>query len=297
MDWTIGKLLAWAGPYLSRHAVTAPRLSAELLLARALDLTRLQLYLNYDRPLGLLELAAFKALLLRRRAHEPVAYLLGCREFYGLELAVGPGALIPRPETEHLVETGLKLLRESSSPQVLDLCTGSGAVALALAAACPQAQVWASDISPEALHYAALNAKNLQLSQRVHLRQGDLWQPWAADSRRFDLITANPPYVSQQQWRELSPEIKDFEPSLALLGGNDGLDLIKNIIEGAHAFLRPAASLLIELGAGQARAAGRLAAEAGIFQKIYTVSDLAGHERVLVCVSNNKRSWHGQTGN
>lgn len=282
-EWTVGKLLAWAAPYLEKHTVSSPRLSAELMLAKALNCDRLQLYLNYDRPLLPPELAAFKQLLLRRRGHEPMAYITGCREFYGLNLVVGAGVLIPRPETEHLVETALSLLAEceNAAPRVLDLCTGSGAVALALAANYPNAQIMASDISEPALQYARLNAENLGLT--IDFQKGSLWQPWAIRGLFFDLITANPPYVSQREWQGLSPEVRDFEPSQALLAGEQGLDIISDIIYGARAFLRPFASLLIEIGAGQARAASKLALQAGIYHKIYTVSDLAGHDRILVC--------------
>lgn len=284
MDWSVGKLLAWAGPYLEKYAVSAPRLSAELMLAKVLNTNRLQLYLNYDRPLDSRELAEFKELILRRRQHEPVAYIIGHREFYGLDFAVGQGVLIPRPETEHLVETGLDILakHENPNPKVLDLCTGSGAIAIALAKNFPAARVFASDISARALQYAALNAKNSET--RVELARGDLWDPWAVRGLFFDLITANPPYISNHEWQELSPEVKDFEPDNALMGGERGLDVIRDIILGARAYLRPFAALLVELGAGQAPAAMEIACQAGIYQDIYTVPDLAGHQRVLVAI-------------
>ena len=181
--------------------MSAPRLSAELLLSRTLCCGRVDLYLRFDQPLKAEELAGFKKLLIRRRQHEPVAYILGSREFYGLDIGVGPGVLIPRPESEHLVEEAVARLRGMAAPRVLELCTGSGAVALALAQELPQAQVMASDISDEALTYARKNAENLGLAGRIEWLAGDLWEPVAAAGGFFDAILANPPYVSQARVR------------------------------------------------------------------------------------------------
>ena len=281
--WTVGRLIPWAANYLDKYQVEAARLSGELLLAKVLDCTRLELYLRFDQPLAPEELAAYKELILRRRAHEPVAYILGSREFWGLEMACGPGVLVPRPESEHLVEQALERLRELEAPRVLDLCTGSGAVALALAHELPEAQVVATDISTEALTWARHNAENLGLASRVSLKQGDLWEAVAAAVGFFDLITANPPYVAAGEWEELPPEVREFEPRLALHGGADGLDAVRNIIAGAGAHLRPLGWLLMELGAGQAARARKLAQASGAFDSAEMVKDLAGVERVLVC--------------
>ncbi len=281
--WTVGRLIPWAAEYLGGHGVEAPRLSGELLLAQVLGCTRLELYLRFEQPLGAEELAAFKALILRRRNREPVAYILGRREFYGLEFLVGPGVLVPRPETEHLVEEALARLQGLEAPKVLDLCTGSGAVALALASERPDALVTACDISPEALTWARRNAQNLGLQGRVRWLLGDLWEPVAAGSGFFDLITANPPYVTTAEMAELPPEVRGFEPALALAGGEDGLEVVRSIIAGAGAHLRPLGWLLLELGAGQAAPARRLALDCGAFSEASLVPDLAGIERVLVC--------------
>jgi len=281
--WTIGRLIRWAAGYLEGYGVESPRLSGELLLAQVLDCPRVELYLRFDQPLTPAELAAFKELILRRRRHEPVAYILGRREFYGLELAVGPGVLVPRPETEHLVERALQALEGRENPRVLDLCTGCGAVALALAREREDAQVVGVDISAQALEYARANARKLGLADRVHWLQGSLWEPLAAAGGFFELITANPPYVAEDQWDGLPPQVREFEPRLALDGGHDGLDLIRDIIGGARAFLRAGAWLLLELGQGQARAAAGLARAAGVFDKIESARDLAGVERVLAC--------------
>lgn len=281
--WTVGDLIRWAAGYLNQRQVSAPRLSGELLLAQVLGCQRLDLYLRFDQPLGPEDLAAFKALILRRREHEPVAYILGRREFYGLELAVGPGVLVPRPESEHLVEEALARLAGAEAPRILDLCTGSGAVALALAQALPAAQVVACDLSERALTYARQSAENLGLGGRVTWLQGDLWEPVAAAGGFFELITANPPYVSQAEWDHLPAEVRDYEPQEALLAGPEGLDYLRAIIAGAGAHLRAQGWLLTEIGAGQGPAVRRLTKEAGIFSEITLVKDLAGLERVLVC--------------
>ncbi len=281
--WTIGRLIAWAFGYLREKGVAAPRLSAELMLAKALSCSRVDLYLRHDQPLSPAELAAFKNLLLRRRGQEPLAYILGRREFYGLDLAVEPGVLIPRPETELLVEEGLSLLAETPTPRVLDLCSGSGAVALALAHQRPDLTALGVDVSPQALAVSQANAQRLGLAGRVTFLQGDLWQPLAAGGGFFDLITANPPYIREDEWPSLMPEVRDHEPRLALVSGPSGLEITQQIIIGARAFLRPLSWLLIELGAGQGPQAKAVAQAAKVYDDVRAIRDLANIERVLCC--------------
>ena len=282
-QWNIRRLIAWASEYLAGYGVESPRLSAELMLGRVLNLERLQLYLRFDQPLKPDELAAFKELLLRRRDHEPMAYILGSREFYGLDILVGPGVLVPRPESEHLVEEGLKALEGISNPRILDLCTGSGCVALALAQERPDAQVIGADISKQALAFARRSADKLELSQRVQWLVGDLYDPLAAAGGFFHLITANPPYVREDEWQDLSAEVREYEPRQALVSGQNGLEMIGQIIIGSRAFLQPFGVLLMEVGAGQSKAALNTASQAGIFERVSAVQDLAGIERVVVC--------------
>jgi release factor glutamine methyltransferase len=282
-QWTIRKLITWASEYLEGHGVESPRLSAELMLGRVLELERLQLYLHFDQPLTPEELAAFKELLIRRRAHEPMAYILGSREFYGLDILVGPGVLVPRPETEHLVEQGLQALEGIESPRILDLCTGSGCVALALAHERPDAAVVGVDISQEALAFAHKSADALKLSQRVTWLHGELYDPVAAAGGFFDLITANPPYVREDEWQGLSTEVREYEPRQALVSGPGGLELVGQIIAGSRAYLKPFGMLLMEVGAGQADEALKTASRAGVFERVRAVKDLAGIERVMVC--------------
>jgi len=281
--WTIKGLIDWATDYLQKYKVNAPRLSADLMLAQVLDLSRLDLYLRFDQPLGKKDLGLFKALLLRRRSQEPLAYILGRREFYGLEFRVGKGVLIPRPETELLVEEGLRALAGLESPRALDMCTGCGAVALALAAKDPRVRVMATDVSEAALAFARANAERLELSGRVTWLLGDMFAPVAAMGGFFDLITANPPYVAEAQWADLPPEVREYEPRQALWGGADGLDMIRQIIAGCGAFLRPQGWLILEMGQGQAETAAALAEDARIFERVSTLPDLSGILRVLSC--------------
>ena len=282
-QWNIRRLIAWAAEYLEGYGVESPRLSAELMLGRVLNLERLQLYLRFDQPLKPDELAAFKKLLLRRRAHEPMAYILGSREFYGLDILVGPGVLVPRPESEHLVEQGLKALEGVAEPRILDLCTGSGCVALALAQERPDAQVIGVDISKEALAFAQRSTDKLELSQCLQWLAGDLYDPLAAAGGFFHLITANPPYVREDEWEGLAAEVREYEPRQALVSGQNGLEMIHQIIAGSRAFLQPFGVLLMEVGAGQSKAALNIASQTGIFERVSAVQDLAGIERVVVC--------------
>lgn len=281
--WTVRRLVNWATQYLQDYQVESARTSAELMLAQVLDLRRIDLYLDHDRPLLKKELAEFKTLLLRRRDHEPMAYITGVREFWGMDFAVGPGVLVPRPETELLVEQSLDLLQDNNSPCILDMCTGSGAVALALAKEKPGATVLATDISAEALTYARRNAQNHNLTDRVEFALGSLWEPVAAAGGFFDLITANPPYVTEAEYEQLPTTVAGFEPRLALEAGPDGLDAVRHIIAGCGAFLRPFAWLLMEIGAGQGRAVQKLAQGADIFTEVRLLQDLAGLDRVLAC--------------
>jgi release factor glutamine methyltransferase len=282
-QWNIRRLITWATEYLESYGVESPRLSAELMLGRVLSLGRLQLYLHFDQPLKPDELAAFKQLLLRRRSHEPMAYIMGSREFYGLEIMVGPGVLVPRPETEHLVEEGLKAIQAIERPRVLDLCTGSGCVALALAQERKDAQVVGVDISKQALTFAQGSADKLELGQHVQWLVGDLYDPLAAAGGFFNLITANPPYVREDEWQGLSAGVREFEPRQALVSGDSGLEVIGQIIAGSRAFLKPFGALLLEVGAGQSETVLNLASEIGIFEKLSVVKDLAGVERVVAC--------------
>jgi release factor glutamine methyltransferase len=278
--WTIRRVLAWATEDLKARGVSSPRLDVELLLGLTLGIDRVGLIVDADRPLSKPELAAYRALHQRRRAGEPVAYLRGFREFYGRRFRVDRRVLVPRPETEFLVEVGLERTRALSlSARVLDLCTGSGCVAVTLACERPTTQVLGADLSEDALAVARDNALRLGAAHNTAFVRSDLFaalQP----SARFDLITANPPYIADAEIPTLPVDVRDFEPRMALVAGPDGLAILRRLVAEAPRFLEPGGVLAVELGAGQAPAVSELFAGAG-FTEVERRRDYAGHERVV----------------
>ncbi len=280
-EWTILSILEWTTGYFRTHAVDSPRLDAEILLAHSLGLRRIDLYLRYDQPLGADERAAFKALVRRRAAREPVAYIVGRREFWGLDLLVGPEVLTPRPETERLVETALAFADGCETPRILDLGTGSGCIALALAHGCPGARVFATDISRPALAAARENIRRHDLTERVQLAAGADLDVFAPPRARFDLIVSNPPYIPSKDIQTLAPEVRDYEPRVALDGGEDGLAVYRRIVPTAAACLRPGGGLILEIGWDQRRAVTQLAQSTGLYRDIGCIADYSGRDRVL----------------
>lgn len=280
-SWTIRRLLRWSTEWLTGRGVDAPRLDAELLLAHALNLRRLDLFLDPDRPLYPEELAAYKSLIIRRGKREPTAYILGKRAFWTLELAVGPGVLIPRPETERVVEAILERLPDrTGSYTLLDVGIGSGAILFSLLEEFPNAQGLGIDLTPAALAWAAKNAQHLGLTERVQLWTGDLLAPLGADLL-LDAIVANPPYVATHEWGNLAPEIQLFEPSSAFLAGKDGLDLYRRLLPQTMAHLQSGGWLAVEIGAIQGEAVADLARRAG-FTAVAILPDYARLPRVVV---------------
>jgi release factor glutamine methyltransferase len=273
--WTPLKLLAWTQGYFARSGVDAPRLTAEVLLAHALGCDRVRLYLDFDKPIGPEELARYRGLVKRRAEGEPTAYLTGVKEFYGRPFAVDRRALIPRPETELLVEVALAALPEGGA--ALDLCTGSGCVGVTLSLERPSARVVATDASPEALALARDNAE--RLGARVELLQGDLFAAVPAELR-FDVVAANPPYVPSGELPGLAREVAR-EPALALDGGADGLAVARRIAAEAPRFLKPGGALVIEMHESHAEALPRLCREAGLASAEMR-RDLAGLPRLAV---------------
>jgi release factor glutamine methyltransferase len=249
--WTVLSVLQWTAEYFGRKDIEQPRASAEILLAHVLSMERIQLYLNFDRPLSPLELASYREVIRRRAAHEPTQYITGKQEFWSLELEVTPAVLIPRPETELLVEKTLDLVRNSAK-RVLDLGTGSGAIAIALAHECPALDVIASDQSCAALQVARRNAMRHRLLERIALVATDLLQGFSSLSAPFDVIVSNPPYIGEKEFPFLALEIIEYEPNTALLAGPQGLAAIRRILREAPAYLKSQGSLLLEIGAGHA---------------------------------------------
>ncbi len=293
--WTILKLLRWTTDYFQDKGVLEPRASAEVLLAHVLGLSRLDLYLHYDQPLAPEELAAFKSLVVRRREGEPVAYLTGHKEFWSLDFQVGPGVLIPRPETEILVSLALEAAKEFTAgqdsrktengkrkapPWGLEIGVGSGAVVVALAKELPHFNWLALDLSAAALAAARGNARRHGVAARLDFVQSDLLSALKPVAR-FSLLAANLPYVPRSEWEQLPRDIRDFEPQEALLGGEDGLDLIRCVLEQAHRYLLAGGCLALEVGAGQAQPVLALLQQAGAYEQVEALPDYQGIERVV----------------
>lgn len=278
-DTVLGVLEA-ASSWLERQGVDAPRRSVELLLQHVLGLTRLQVYLAHDRPLSVDELDALRGLVTRRARHEPVAHLLGTWEFHGHELEVGPAVLIPRPETEGLVDLALARL-DPSAQRIVDLGTGSGSIAIALAIARPNLHVTAVDVSADALAVARRNVERHGLSDRVHLVQGSWWEP-LADEAPFEGLVSNPPYVDPERPDLFAPDVAQFEPGLALWTppGRPGVPY-EEIAAGIAAHLRPGAPVLCETGAGAEEASREAFERCPALGSVELLDDLEGRPRYL----------------
>lgn len=276
--WTILEVLRWTIGRFERHGIASARLDAELLATRAFGRTRVELYTHFDQPLGDPELAAYRDLVQRRMAGESVAYILGRKEFWSLDLQVDARVLVPRPDTETLVEQALELLKATPDkgrpPRVADIGTGSGALALALKKERPGDEVFAVDVSPDALEVARGNATRLGLD--ITFLQGDLVSTLAGP---FDLIASNPPYIPSQDIAGLSPEVRR-EPILALDGGVDGLVLVRRLASDARKILAPGGALAMEIGAGQAVSVMEILRGEG-YANVGSRRDLAGIERVV----------------
>lgn len=274
--------LELAAKFLAGRGGASARLDAELLLAEVLATDRVGVYLRFDRPLGRAEVDAYRALIRRRGEGEPVAHLTGRREFWSRSFTVTPDVLVPRPETELVVERALAWIRETGgrdrAPRILDLGTGSGAIAVALAVELPEASVIAVDLSPAAAAIAERNADTAGVATRVRVVVSDWTAALPADAR-FDLVVANPPYIPSPDLATLPPEVRR-EPVLALDGGADGLDAYRRIVVEAVRVVEPGGALFCEVGAGQAPAVAALLAAAG-FEDVVSFTDLAGIARVV----------------
>ena len=279
--WTVARVLGWATEDLTRRGLRdSPRLDAELLLGHALRVDRVRLIVDAQRPLQEDELARYRELLVRRRRHEPIAYILGEREFYGLRFSVNRHVLIPRPDTETLVNVALARTRERDlHGRALDVCTGSGCVAIAFAKERPTWQVTGSDLSPDALDVARHNALRLGTIWNLDFRRSDLLAEIEREAG-FDLIMANPPYVPDAELPTLSPDIRNHEPASALCGGPDGLALIRRLVKAAPQLLAPGGLLALEVGAGQAPRVAKGLMSYG-FSDVQQERDYAGIERVV----------------
>lgn len=279
--WTVARLLQWTRGFFERNRIESPRLCAEILLAHALGCERIELYTRYESIPDEDRLAAFREIVRQAAAGKPVAYLTGVKEFFSLSFEVTPDVLIPRPETEVLVERTIHLIRRGLSrrPAILDLCTGSGCVAISLAKNLPEVDLFASDLSEKAIEVAGRNAARHDVTARIEFRQGDLLAPWKPD-RRFDVIVCNPPYVALRDKANLPVNVREYEPALALFGGEDGCDFLRRLAVEIPASLVPDGHFLMEIAYDQADAARAVLEEAG-WRDILAYRDGLGIQRVM----------------
>ena len=277
--WTVRRVLGWTTQHFEKLGLDSPRLTAELLLAHVLHISRVRLYIDLDRPLEASELAAYRGLIARRGAGEPTSYLTGTREFYGRPFAVDARVLVPRPETELLVEAVLQVVPRDAAARVLDLCTGSGCVGVTIALERPSVRVLATDASPEAVEVARANAATLGAADRFEARLGDLVAPVEGELP-FDVVVANPPYIPRGELPTLPAEVRR-EPQLALDGGPDGLDVVRRIATAAPVRLVPGGLLAMEIGDGQGPAVHSLLEAAG-YGSVRIERDLARHDRLAL---------------
>jgi release factor glutamine methyltransferase len=287
-EWTIIKLLKWTTSYFKSREIESPRATAEILLAHILELKRIDLYLQYDQPLCAEELSRFKALIKRRVKREPVAYILGFKEFWSMDFAVTKDVLIPRPETEFLVEAGLKLLPEGSMSKqnltrkrILELGTGSGAVILALASMRPHHRFFASDRTIATAVQAKQNAERHALHGCVNFFCSDWFGTLGNGKPVFDVIISNPPYVPSGVIAGLQPEINRYEPISALDGGEDGLSSLRSIVNAAHLHLCREGYLLFEIGHDQKDDILKIIEQSGNYEKVIFTKDYSGYDRIV----------------
>ena len=281
-NWTVKRLLDWTRDYLTRQQVDSPRLCSEILLAHAMGCERLMLFTRYDETPDEAVRCSFREAVKAAGAGKPIAYITGAKEFFSLPFEVTPDVLIPRPETEILVERTIRLARDVGWPQprILDVGAGSGCIAISLAKHLPDAGICASDLSTAALDVARRNAERHAVTGRIQFAAGDLFAPWTAGAAPFQVIVSNPPYIPDGAAGDLPRAVRDFEPRAALIGGDDGLSVIRRLIAEAPALLAPDGHLLFEVMFDQSSRVLELADRA-VWPIIDTYRDLGGHPRVI----------------
>lgn len=277
----VGEQLASASLLLAGAGIETHLLDAQLIMAHVLGLSKLGVIAHPELELSSTALARFAELVAQRAQRCPLAYIVGSKEFYGLEISVTPGVLVPRPETEVLVEETIKRVRERESPLIADIGSGSGAIAVALAANLPEARIFATEIAPEAVQTTQRNIEKHELSDRVTLLAGDLVAPIAGLDTLLDAIVSNPPYIPSADIETLQPEVRDYEPRLALDGGPDGLDAYRRLFSESIGLLKSSGFVAVEIGQGEAKDVVQIAAGAG-FSRAEVIPDLAGIERVVI---------------
>lgn len=285
--WTIGRLLKWTEQYFAKAGLDSPRLDAEVLLSYVLKKERIFLYVHFDQPLEAEELASYKECIKKRAAHQPVAYITGQKEFMGLSFKVTAATLIPRPDTEILVEAVVQRLKAGGEESLIaDIGTGTGAICLSLLNYLPKLQAMTVDISPEALEVAKENAHFLGLEQRIEFIHGDMLEPLKSENRelagRLSAIVSNPPYIPRADIARLEADVRAFEPMSALDGGEDGLDFYRRLLADGAELLAAGGFLALEVGIEQAQLIRNIAAKLPQWYNCEIIRDLAGIERVVV---------------
>lgn len=276
---TIRTILAKTIPYLAEKGLPNPRLEADLMLAWVLDLPRVKLYSDSDRPLNAAEVEHYREILRKRVQGWPLAYLTGKKSFLSWDFIVTPAVLIPRPETELLVEKVVELFKQKLPLRGIDVGTGSGVIAVSLAKLLPESEWWATDLAEDALAVARENARQLKVDDRLHFVQGDLLRPFQEETRRFEVIVSNPPYIPRRVMDGLQPEVRR-EPLTALDGGPDGLDLYRRLIPQAGQLLCDQGLLVMEHGYDQRVALTEMMQAEGL--EVQALQDLAGLDRVIM---------------
>jgi release factor glutamine methyltransferase len=278
--WTLGRLLEWTARYLVEKGAEFPRLDTEVLLAHILDCRRIDIYTRWEEEASGDVRTRFRDLVRRRVEGCPVAYLVGRKEFFSLAFEVSPAVLIPRPESEFVVLECLRLAASMSEPRILDIGTGSGNLAVAIAHQHRGARITAVDLSPKSLEIAARNAAHHGTADRIHLLAGDLFAPFSTEER-FDFILSNPPYIPTDEIKNLACGVRDYEPHLALDGGPDGFAVFDRLVCGAPGRLCPGGYLIVEIGAPQHELARKRIESAGVYELADTIFDGSRHPRVL----------------
>lgn len=285
--WTTRRLLHWTTEFFTRKSLDSPRLCAELLLAHVIGCERMRLYMETERPATPEELTMLRGLVERAARHEPIQYLLGEAWFYTRPFTVTPAVLIPRPATERIIEEVLQIARagpqQEAAMTVIDIGTGSGILAITLAAVLPAARLIATDLSPDALAVARGNASRHGVSNRIEFIEGSLLEPLAGriPPIRADVLVSNPPYISDSEWEDVAPNVRDYEPASALRAGADGLDFLRPLIAEAHHFINPGGRLLLEIAASQEGAVRALAAANPALSGVCVLRDYEDLPRVL----------------
>ena len=280
--WNVLELLEWTTEYFEKHNIPNPRLDAEVLLGHLIEKSRLQLYLHFDMPVYQEHLDVFRVLIKRRIDHTPISYLINHKEFMSLDFYVDERVLIPRPETEFIVETILNTNPEKPQ-RILEIGTGSGVIATTLAVNEPEWEIIATDISQDALDVAEKNRDAHECTDRISLLHGDLFDPiQKLDTSHFNWIVSNPPYVMSCENSDLSPDVKKHEPHIALFAGEDGLSIIRRLISEAPSYLNPGGKLIFEIGNKQGNSVQELINKQPIYDDSQIIKDYAGKDRVVV---------------